>query len=681
MTSPLLFSALIGVIAIAYMGYLIWRVLKEDEGTPRMREIASFIRDGARAYMKKQYEMIAIIVLAIAIALALLISPLTGASYAIGAICSSMVGFIGLHLAIRANSRTANAARSIGLGKALDVAFKGGSVLGFGVVGIGLLGVAALYYLYSNGLEPAKLVEAASEIVGFSFGASTVALFARVGGGIYTKAADIGADLVGKVEKGIPEDDPRNPGVIADNVGDNVGDCAGMGADLFESYVGAIISTMVIGAVLHAPRIEWVVLPLVIAAMGIISTLLASFSVRGDPEKALTRASLIAAIAVAILSYFASRHLLGGDWLGPYAAILSGLVAGVVVGETSDYFTSKDKPPAQRVAMAAQAGAAINILTGFSMGFLSTFIPIIFIAIAEMASFLIAGVYGVAISAVGMLSITGLVVAADAYGPITDNAAGIAEMAGLEEGVRRITDKLDSVGNTMKSISKGFAIGSAALTAIAFFAALTQIPAFSAYAAARGGLGEVLNLLNARTFAGVLIGSSIPALFTALVILGVSDGAFKLVEEIRRQFREVEGLMEGRAKPDYAACVSIATSNALRKLVAPGLIAIIAPVVVGLALGIEALVGMIAGAIVSGLLLGLFQGNVGNTWDNAKKYIEEGRLGGKGSPAHAAAVIGDTCGDPMKDSSGPAINIFIKLMSVTALVATPAIIKILMGLP
>ncbi|MEM3440155.1 MAG: sodium-translocating pyrophosphatase [Candidatus Bathyarchaeia archaeon] len=678
--SLMLSSALVGIVAIAYMAYLVWRVLREDEGTPRMKEIAAFIRDGARAYMKKQYGMIAVIVSAITIALALLVSPLTGASYAIGAICSSIVGFIGLNLAVRANSRTANAARLSGLGRALDIAFKGGSVLGLGVVGIGLLGVAALYCLY-GGLEPAKLVWATGEIVGFSFGASTVALFARVGGGIYTKAADIGADLVGKVEKGIPEDDPRNPGVIADNVGDNVGDCAGMGADLFESYVGAIISAMVIGAVIYAPKIEWVLLPLFISAVGIISTILASFSVRGDPEKALTRASLISAIAVAILSFFASRQLLGGDWLGPYAAILSGLLAGVVVGETSDYFTSKDKPPAQRVARAAQAGAAINILTGFSMGFLSTFVPIIFIAIAEMVSFLLAGVYGVAISAVGMLSIAGLVVAADAYGPITDNAAGIAEMAGLEEGVRNITDKLDSVGNTMKSISKGFAIGSAALTAIAFFVALTQIPAFSAYAAKGGGLGAILNLLNAKTFAGILIGSAMPAVFTALVVLAVSDGAFKLVDEIRRQFREVEGLMEGRAKPDYAACVSIATSNALRKLVAPGLMAIIAPIAVGLLLGIEALVGLIAGAIVSGLLLGLFQGNVGNTWDNAKKYIEEGRLGGKGSPAHAAAVIGDTCGDPMKDSSGPAINIFIKLMSVTALVATPALIRILMALP
>ncbi|MEM2364749.1 MAG: sodium-translocating pyrophosphatase [Candidatus Bathyarchaeia archaeon] len=680
MAYPLLLSsALAGIIAIAYMAYLVWRVLREDEGTLRMKEIAAFIRDGARAYMKKQYGMIAVIASAITIALALLVSPLTGASYAIGAICSSMVGFIGLNLTIRANSRTANAARLSGLGKALDVAFKGGSVLGLGVVGIGLLGVTVLYFLY-GGLDPTRLVAAAGEIVGFSFGASTVALFARVGGGIYTKAADIGADLVGKVEKGIPEDDPRNPGVIADNVGDNVGDCAGMGADLFESYVGAIISTMVIGAVIYG-KIEWVLLPLVISAVGIISTILASFSVRGDPEKALTRASLIATVVVAILSLFASRQLLGGDWLGPYAAILSGLLAGVVVGETSDYFTSKDKPPAQRVARAAQAGAAINILTGFSMGLLSTFIPIIFIAMAEMMSFLLAGVYGVAISAVGMLSIAGLVVAADAYGPITDNAAGIAEMAGLEEGVRNITDKLDSVGNTMKSISKGFAIGSAALTAIAFFVALTQIPAFSAYAAKGGGLGAILNLLNARTFAGILIGSAMPAVFTALVVLAVSDGAFKLVDEIRRQFREVEGLMEGRANPDYAACVSIATSNALRKLVAPGLMAIIAPIAVGLSLGIEALVGLIAGAIVSGLLLGLFQGNVGNTWDNAKKYIEEGRLGGKGSPAHAAAVIGDTCGDPMKDSSGPAINIFIKLMSVTALVATPALIRILMALP
>jgi len=679
---PLPVSLVVGVLAIAYAVYLACRVLAEEEGTGKVKEIAEFIREGARAYMKKQYTLIAVIVSLIALALLVLIGHRVALSYAVGAASSSLTGFIGLHTAIRANSRTATAA-SKSLEKALGVAFKGGAVLGFSVVGVGLMCVGTLYFLY-GGLDPTRAVDAATGVLGFSFGASTVALFARVGGGIYTKAADIGADLVGKVEKGIPEDDPRNPGVIADNVGDNVGDVAGMGADLFESYVGALISAIVLGAVLYVSpatrSLEWVFLPLAVSAVGIIASIIATLSVKGDPEKALIRASIIATALAAVFFYVVTSALLKDRWMGPYIALLSGLAVSIVVGGTCDYFTSEGGRPVRKVAAASQAGPALNILEGVSIGFVSTFMPVVAIAIAELVAFIAAGIYGVAISAIGMLSIAGVIVAADAYGPIADNAAGIAEQAGLGAEVRRITDKLDAVGNAMKSICKGFAVGSAALTAIAFFATLTQIPAFSEYVARAGGIDRVMSLLNARTFSGLLIGSAIPALSTALIIFGVSDGALKMVDEIRRQFREIPGLMEGRAKPDYAKCVAIATKNALKKLILPSAIAIIAPITLGLLLGPEALVGMIAGAIVVGLLLGLFQGNVGNTWDNAKKYVEEGRLGGKGSFTHAATVIGDTCGDPMKDSSGPAQNIFIKLMSITSVVFAPLIVRFFIGI-
>jgi K(+)-stimulated pyrophosphate-energized sodium pump len=655
-----------------YLLYAVWRVLREEEGTERMREIAGYIREGAGAYMRKQYSLIALVVVAVAAVLLLLLNARVALAYLVGASCSALTGFVGLHTAIRSNARTANVARKEGMGKALSLAFRGGSVLGMSVVGVGLLGVTLLSLLY-GGTDPGRMVEAMKDVIGFSFGASTVALFARVGGGIYTKSADIGADLVGKVEKGIPEDDPRNPGVIADNVGDNVGDVAGMGADLFESYVGSLISAMALGALLYTTE-ERVLLPLLISSLGLLSSLVACFSVRGDPSRALTRSSLLATLLTLLLSLFACRWLLGGGWEGPFVAVVSGLLVGVVVGETSDYFTSKDRRPARRVAEAAQAGAALDILEGFSMGWFSTFVPVVSIAVAGLISYLAAGFYGVALSAVGMLSVAGVIVAADAYGPITDNAAGIAEQAGLPDRVRKITDRLDSVGNTMKSICKGFAIGSAALTAIAFFFTLTQLDEFQDYAAGAGGLDSVLSLVNAKTFAGLLIGVSVPALFTALVVLAVSGGAFRLVDEIRRQFREIPGLMRGKAKPDYARCVSMATGNALRNLLLPGILAILFPPVILLVMGPEALVGFLAGAIGSGLLLGMFQGNVGNTWDNAKKYVEEGHLGGKGSPTHAAAVTGDTVGDPMKDASGPSINIFLKLMAVSALVFSPAIL-------
>jgi len=657
----------VALMTFLYIFYAIWSVLKEEEGTERMKEIASYIREGAEAYLKRQYKLISLVVLAVSIVL-FIFSFRLALAYIIGACCSTLTGFIGMYIAVRSNARTANVAKE-GIGKALSLAFRGGSVLGMSVVGVGLLGVALVTLLYGG-----TSVEAIKDVIGFSFGASTVALFARVGGGIYTKSADIGADLVGKVEQGIPEDDPRNPGVIADNVGDNVGDVAGMGADLFESYVGSIISTMVLGAFLYSSE-EWILLPLLIATIGILTSLAACFTIRGDPSKALTRASLLATFGTLVVSLFACQWLLGERCWGPFVALMCGLLVGMVVGETSDYFTSKERRPVRRVAEAAQAGPALDILEGFSMGWFSTFIPVISIAFAGFISYLAAGFYGVALSAVGMLSVAGVIVAADAYGPITDNAAGIAEQANLPNEIRAITDRLDSVGNTMKSISKGFAIGSAALTAIAFFFTLTQTKEFQNYALSAGGLESLLSLVNARTFAGLLIGVSVPALFTAIVVSAVSKGAFATVDEIRRQFREIPGLMEGKNKPDYVRCVSMATDNALKNLLLPGILAILFPPLILVALGPEALIGFLAGAIGSGLLLGLFQGNVGNTWDNAKKYVEEGHLGGKGSLTHKAAVIGDTVGDPLKDASGPSINIFIKLMTVSALVFSPLILS------
>lgn len=690
MVNPLdlsLFIGLAGAISLLFVIITSWRILKNDEGTDRMKEISAYIREGAMAYMKRQYTVIAIIAVVITIVIGVFVGSLMAVAYAIGATCSATAGFIGVNIAIRSNSRTANAARTKGLPKALDIAFKGGTVLSFGIVGIGVLGILLVMVLF-GGLDAVQAPTVVNEVVGFSFGASTVALFARVGGGMFTKAADIGSDLVGKVEEHMPEDDARNPGVIADNVGDNVGDVAGMGADLFESYVGAIVATMILGAVLPSlqtspgvANLSWVLLPLVIAAVGIVAAICTTVTVRGAPEKALTRASIIATIVTAVASYFVLVAVFGFGWYealssGAFISIMCGLVVGIAIGQTSNFFTSSDYKPTKITAAATEQGPALTILKGFSMGHYSVVIPIISVAIAEMISFLAGGVYGVAISAVGMLSIIGIVVAADAYGPITDNAAGIAEQAKLDPHVREITDKLDSVGNTMKSICKGFADGSAALTAIAFFVTITQLPAFTAYAASfPGGQDAILSLLNPRTFAGILIGAAMPPFFTAVVVLGVSDGADRMVKEIRRQFHQIPGLLEGKAKPDYAQCVKITADNALKKLILPGTVAIVAPIIVGIVLGPAAMIGMVAGAIITGLLLGLFMGNVGNTWDNAKKYVESGQYGGKGSEAHAAAVIGDTVGDPMKDAAGPGQNIFIKLMSVTTLVFLPIIIQ------
>ncbi|MEM1679728.1 MAG: sodium-translocating pyrophosphatase [Sulfolobales archaeon] len=660
-----------GLVAIIYALILIYRIFKTPPGEGRMVEISEFIKEGASAYLKKQYSII-ILIAAIMTVVTALISYRLAISYILGALSSTLAGFIGMYVAVNANVRTTYAAKSYGLSRALSIAFKGGSVTGIMVVGVGTLMIALQYIAYGGRLE------VINDLVGYSFGASTVALFARVGGGIYTKAADIGADLVGKVEQGIPEDDPRNPGVIADNVGDNVGDVAGMGADLFESYVGAIISTMVIAATTLAASnaLSWALCPLIISSAGIIASILVTFIVRvregGDPSKPLTLASIIGAIIITLISYPIATYMLGFDvGIRVWIVIIVGLAAGIVIGLTSDYFTNKDKPPVAKVAMMSQMGPALTILSGFSYGFLSTAIPAVGIAIAELISFYTLytyggfwyGVYGVALAAVGMLSLTGIVVSADAYGPITDNAAGIAEQAGLGKEVRAITDKLDSAGNTMKSISKGFAIGSAALTALAFLAAYSSKLGLS--------VAEIkvnLSLIDPAVLSGSFIGVALPALFVSLVVMAVSDTAFVLIDEIRRQFREKPGIMEFKEKPDYGRVVAIVTSAAIKKLIIPGAIAIISPLIVGYVLGPYALGGMLFAAIITGLLLGLFQGNVGNTWDNAKKHIEEGKYGGKGSDTHKAAVIGDTVGDPLKDASGPSINILIKLMSVVSLV-------------
>jgi len=660
-----------GLIAILYAIVLTFAILKTPPGEGRMVEIAEFIKEGASAYLRRQYTVIFIIAMVIAVATSF-ISYRLAISYILGAISSAIAGFLGMYVAVNTNVRTTNVAKNYGLSKALSIALKGGSVMGLSVVGIGTLMIALQYVMYGGSID------VVNDILGYSFGASTVALFARAGGGIYTKAADIGADLVGKVEKGIPEDDPRNPGVIADNVGDNVGDVAGMGADLFESYVGAIISTMIIAATAFTVKnvVSWVLYPLVVSSAGIIASILATFVVRvkegGDPSKPLTLASIVGAVIIALISYPISTYMLGFDaGIRVWLVIIAGLIAGIIVGLTSDYFTNKDKPPVAKVAKMSQMGPALTILSGFSYGFLSVAIPSVGIAIAELISYYILysyggfwyGIYGVALAAVGMLALTGIVVSADAYGPITDNAAGIAEQAGLGKEVRAITDKLDAAGNTMKSISKGFAIGSAALTALAFLAAYASKLGLSL-----DTLRMRLSLMDPLIISGSFIGITLPALFVALVIMAVSDTSFTLIDEIRRQFREKPGIMEFKEKPDYGRVVSIVTTAAIRRLILPGLVAIIAPIIVGFTLGPYALGGMLFASIITGLLLGLFQGNVGNTWDNAKKHIEEGKYGGKGSEAHKAAVIGDTVGDPLKDASGPSINILIKLMSVVSLV-------------
>ena len=649
-----------GLAALAVAGISAILVLKESQGPERVKEISSAIYQGATTYLKRQYTTIW--AFAFAIAVLLFFIPTWGwqasVAFLVGALSSTIAGFIGMHVAIRANSRTANAARA-GVGKALKIAFRGGLVMGMAAVGIGLLGVLLFYHWFGN----------PTFILPYGFGASAVALFARVGGGIYTKTADVGADLVGKVEAGIPEDDPRNPAVIADNVGDNVGDVAGMGADLFESYVAIIIATMVVGWTVQATYgPAAVTLPLWISAIGIVASILSIFFVRvkkgKDPSYALNSASIAAIGITAAGSLFLATCVFGLEtgW-GLFVAVLSGLIAGLVVGLTSDYFTSRIHRPARFIAYSAQSGAAIDLLTGFSVGLLSVVIPIVAIAVAVVVAFAMAGLYGICLAGVGMLSVTGIIVASDAYGPIADNAGGIVEQSGMPGRVRTRTDTLDSIGNTTKAICKGFAIGSAALTAIALFATYTSMANIQA-----------LDLLDPKIVAGFFLGGATIALFCALTILAVGRNSFRMVNEVRRQFKNIRGLMDGKAKPDYARCVDIATRGALKELLIPSVSALTIPLAVGLIIGKAALGGFLAGSIGIGLVFALLMANAGGAWDNAKKYIELGHFGGKGSKTHAAAVIGDTVGDPFKDTAGPSVNILIKLMSWVALISVPLLL-------
>ena len=655
MESLMYLAPALAVVALLFAFYKIAFVSKQDAGTDRMKEIAAAISDGARAFLFAEYKILAIFIVVLVIAIGVFLKSWTTAlCFLCGALFSILAGYIGMNVATKANVRTANAARTSGMNKALSIAFSGGSVMGLCVVGLGLLGASVLYLIFND----------TNVLFGFSLGASSIALFARVGGGIYTKAADVGADLVGKVEAGIPEDDPRNPAVIADNVGDNVGDVAGMGADLFESYVGAIISAMTLGAV--AEFITkfgnlTVIFPLVIAACGIAASVIATFFVRGkdgsNPHAALKMGSYVSALLVVIASIALSKVMLGS--YGPAWAIVSGLVVGLVIGIVTEVYTSGDYKFVKKIAQQSETGSATTIISGTAVGMMSTWVPVLLICVSIFIAYQFAGLYGIALAAVGMLSTTGITVAVDAYGPIADNAGGIAEMSGLDHSVREITDKLDAVGNTTAAMGKGFAIGSAALTALALFVSFTQ---------ATGLTDAQVALTSPTVVIGLLIGGMLPFVFSAMTMDSVSKAAYSMIEEVRRQFREIPGVMEGTAKPDYKTCVAISTTAALKEMLVPGIMAVVAPLAVGIILGSTALAGLLAGSLVSGVMMAMFMSNAGGAWDNAKKYIEEGHHGGKGSDAHKAAVVGDTVGDPFKDTSGPSINILIKLMTVVSTV-------------
>jgi len=667
-----------GLAAVGLAAYLYKYVASQESGTEKMREIANAIKEGAKAYLKRQNMTLAVFVLVMAAVLGVLYAFRGGTPYGLsvavaylfGSLCTTVAAYIGMMAAVEANVRTANAAKQ-GLKKAFPVAFYGGAVMGLFVVGLALLGISLLFYIYNVILGWAA-EDVANIVLGFSFGASALALFAKAGGGIYTKTADISADLVGKVELGIPEDDPRNPAVIADNVGDNVGDVAGMGADLIDSYIASIVAAMIIGAELHETVLT--ALPLIIAAMGLFASIIGAFvvklSIKGNPGAALNRGSfstwIIFAVFLFAVTYFSG---LSDKWLGVFLPTVAGLTAGVIIGITSDYFTSIDRMPAQKVAKASTTGAAINILTGFSYGIVSIVPPVIGICAATLAAWYLADLfgvnpfYGIAISAVGMLATVGMTISADAYGPVSDNAKGIAEQSGLGEEVIEIADRLDAAGNTTKAITKGFAIGAAALTVLALFGAYAHLVDITS-----------LNLMSPEVVAGIFLGGMMPPLLSALLILAVGRNAERMVEEVRRQFKEIPGLMEGKAKPDYARCVDIATKGAIKELMLPCLLAIIVPILTLIALGKEALAGFLAGSIVTGIIFALFMANAGGLWDNAKKFIESGAHGGKGSEAHKAAVTGDTVGDPFKDTAGPSLNTMITVMSLVAEVFAPLIL-------
>jgi len=669
MENWLIVAPIASAVSIAFAFYLYLYVSRQDAGTPKMREIADAIRIGANAYLKRQSMALALFVVVMAIILGVAFAnPHLAIAYILGSLCTTAAAYFGMNAAVRANVRTANSARK-GVDKALPVAYFGGAVMGLSIVGMAVLGTSILYYVYTFIYPDPET--ALHTILGFSFGASALALFAKAGGGIFTKTADIGADLVGKVELGIPEDDPRNPAVIADNVGDNVGDVAGMGADLTDSYIAGMIAAMLLGAAIYHDA-TYVVLPLLIKGLGIIASILGilfvKVGIKGNPGAALNRATFATCIIFAGLMFLTINSLnMGERGLGIFFVTIAGLVAGVVIGITTDFFTSIDRTPVKKTAESAKTGAAINILSGFSYGLLSIIPPIIGIVIAILASWNISLIYdlnpfyGIATAAVGMLATLGTVIAADAYGPIADNAKGIAEQSGLGDEVIEGVDRLDAAGNTTKAISKGFAIGAAALQVIAlFFAYSTEV-----------NIPEMINLMDPNVLSGVFIGAMMPPVFCALLILAVGKNAHRMVEEVRRQFREIPGLMEGKSKPDYAKCVDIATKGALRELIPSGVLAISTPLVVGFILGKEALAGFLGGSIITGIVFALLMANAGGTWDNAKKFIEEGKFGGKGSDAHKAAVIGDTVGDPFKDTAGPSLNTMITVMALAATVFAP----------
>ena len=652
------FAPVLGICALLFAFYLTKKVGKQDAGTDRMKEIAAFIHEGARAFLTAEYKILVVFVAVLFLLIGIGIGNWVNAvCFLVGALFSTAAGYIGMNVATKANVRTAAAAKDSGMNKALSIAFSGGAVMGMCVVGFGLFGAGVVYILTKN----------PDVLSGFSLGASSIALFARVGGGIYTKAADVGADLVGKVEAGIPEDDPRNPAVIADNVGDNVGDVAGMGADLFESYVGSLVSAITLGVV-YAKE-SGAIFPLVIAALGVLASVIGCFFVKGDenssPHKALKYGSYSAAIVVMIGSLILSKMFFNG--FKEAIAIIFGLVVGLLIGVITEIYTSGDYRFVKKIAQQSETGPATTVISGIAVGMQSTAVPIILIAIGIIGAYSFSGLYGIALAAVGMLSTTGITVAVDAYGPIADNAGGIAEMSGLPSEVRNITDKLDAVGNTTAAMGKGFAIGSAALTALALFVS---------YAQAVGLFEEGINLLDYKVIVGMFVGGMLPFLFSAFTMDSVSKAAYKMIEEVRRQFKTIPGILEGKGKPDYKSCVAISTQAALKEMLLPGVMAVLAPVFIGVVLGPDALGGLLGGALVTGVMLAIFMSNSGGAWDNAKKYIEDGHHGGKGSEAHRAAVVGDTVGDPFKDTSGPSINILIKLMTIVSLVFAPLFLKI-----